>query len=318
MKNLKTLPKLRDSLSFAYFEHAKLERKNNAVSVFDKDGETHVPVAALGTIMLGPGTSLTHEAVKVLTDNGCSLLWVGEHGVRLYAQGMGETRSANRLLRQCKLYSDPSARMAVVLRMYEKRFDEDLPDDLTIQQIRGREGVRVRTAYSRASEKWDVEWSGRNYSRGNWSKADPVNRALSTASSCLYGISHCAIVSAGYSPSIGFIHTGKLLSFVYDIADLYKVETTIPIAFEIASRYSKLEGTAGMEREVRIACRDSFKEHKILERVVRDIDDVLNVSVEAVERTQARVDLEDDPPGGLWDPEEGEVEGGQNYGSDCA
>jgi CRISPR-associated protein Cas1 len=318
MKNLKTLPKLRDSLSFVYFEHAKVERKNNAVSVFDKDGETHVPVAALGSVMLGPGTSVSHEAVKVLTDNGCSLLWVGEHGVRLYAQGMGETRSASRLLRQCQLYADPSSRLAVVLKMYEKRFGEALPDELSIQQIRGKEGVRVRTAYSRAGEKWGVEWSGRNYSRGNWGKADRVNRALSTASACLYGICHCAVISAGYSPSVGFIHTGKLLSFVYDVADLYKVDTTIPVAFEIAARYKQLDSSAGMEREVRIACRDAFKDNKTLERVVRDIDDVLNVSAEVVERAQARLDEADDPPGGLWDPNGGAVEGGQNYGSDCA
>ncbi|MFO8071968.1 MAG: type I-E CRISPR-associated endonuclease Cas1e [Polyangia bacterium] len=318
MKNLKTLPKLRDSLSFVYFEHARLEREKNAVSIFDKEGETHVPVAALGTVMLGPGTTVTHEAMKVLAENGCSVLWVGEHGVRMYAQGMGETRSALRLLRQADIHSTPQKRMAVVLKMYAKRFDEDLDPELSLEQIRGKEGVRVRTAYSRASERWGVEWNGRNYSRGDWSKADPVNRALSTAASCLYGICHCAIVSAGYSPSIGFIHTGKLLSFVYDIADLYKVETTIPVAFEIASRYQKLDGLKGMERDVRLACRNKFHEQKVLERVVRDIDDVLDVSVEAIDNASHYLDDENDPPGGIWDPAKGQVDGGQNYGSDCA
>lgn len=318
MKNLKTLPKLRDSLSYVYFEHARVEKKDAAIAVFDQEGETHVPIAALGAVMLGPGTSVTHDAMKVMAECGTSVLWVGEHGVRLYAQGMGETRSAARLLKQATLYSDDQKRLAVVLRMYAKRFDEELSNDLTIQQIRGKEGVRVRTAYSQASEKWGIEWKGRNYSRGNWSKADTVNRALSTASSCLYGICHCAIISAGYSPAIGFIHTGKLLAFVYDIADLYKVETTVPVAFEIAARYKKLDNCVGMERAVRVACRDIFKEQRILERVIRDIDEILDISNVELDRAQSYLDRTDDPPGQLWDPEKGTVEGGENHGAHSA
>src|SRR5690554_5875285 len=185
--------------------------------------------------MLGPGTSITHAAVKTLAESGCLVIWCGEQGIRFYAQGMGETRSASRLLHQATLYADPELRSHVVVRLYRMRFIEDLPSSLTLQQLRGREGSRVREAYARASEASGVPWTGRSYDRNNWSNADPVNKALSVANSCLYGICHAAIVSLGYSPGLGFIHTGKLLSFVYDIADLYKVEITIPTAFHAAA-----------------------------------------------------------------------------------
>jgi len=316
MMNFRELPKLRDSLSFVYLEHAKIERDGNALTAFDKTGETHLPVAALGVLLLGPGTSVSHEAVKVATENGCSLVWVGEAGVRLYAQGIGETRSAVRMLRQARLHADPATRMAVVLKMYSMRFAEALPEGLTLEQIRGREGVRVRTAYARASERTGVEWRGRQYDRGNWAAADPVNRALSAASACLNGVCHCAIVSAGYSSALGFLHTGKMLSFVYDVADLYRVDVIVPIAFEAAA--AQIEGaTAGsLERTVRTACRDGFRQAKLLERVVNDIDELMQVTPIEVERAQGLLDGTDDAPGGLWDPESGEVGGGINHGPD--
>src|SRR5207249_109763 len=132
---------------------------------------------------------------------------------------------------QARLWADPAQRLQVARRLYQMRFPEPWDDALTLQQLRGKEGIRVRDAYQRASRETDVPWTGRSYNRGSWSAADPVNRALSSATSCLYGVCHAAIVSAGYSPAIGFIHTGKMLSFVYDVADLYKPEIAIPIAF---------------------------------------------------------------------------------------
>jgi CRISPR-associated protein Cas1 len=315
LMNLKELPKLRDSLSYVFFEHARIEKEGNAIAVFDKSGETHVPAAALGVLMLGPGTTITHAAMRVLAQSGCSVLWVGEDGVRMYAQGLGETRSSRRLLKQADLHADPMARAAVVYKMYLKRFHEPLPPGLSIQQLRGHEGVRVRTAYSQASRESGVPWTGRNYQRGDWSKADKINRAISSASSCLYGICHCAVISAGYSPSLGFIHTGKQLSFVYDMADLYKADTTIPVAFDVTGEYQRDRKNEGFEREIRRRCRETFRQHKILERIVKDIDDVLRVDQAAIEQSSNLYDGTDDHPGGLWDPVTGEVIGGVNYGA---
>lgn len=307
-KNLRMLPKTRDSWTYVYAERCRIDQDEKAIALQDLKGKTAVPCASLTMLMLGPGTTITHAAVKTLAENGCTILWTGEGGVRLYAQGMGETRSARRLQHQARLCANSLLRLKVVRRMYERRFPGPLDPALTLQQIRGKEGVRVREAYARASRETGVEWSGREYKRDDWKSADPINRALSAANSCLYGVCHAAILSAGYSPGLGFVHTGKLLSFVYDIADLYKAEITIPAAFQAVK-----DGEEGMEGRVRRGLRDRFKAERLLARVVDDIDAVLDIG-----------DLPEDSsfdgdaaaPGALWDPELGGVAGGANYGDE--
>jgi len=208
-RNLKELPKFRDGLSYLYVEHAVIEQEARAIALYDEEGVTLVPAAALGVLMLGPGTRITHAAIRALAENGCTVLWVGEGFGRFYASGMGETRSAARLLRQARAWADRSSRIEVVKRLYRFRFDTPPPEGLTIGQLRGLEGVRVREQYARWSRETGVAWKGRSYDRSRWDSSDPVNRALSAGAACLYGLCHAAIVSAGYSPALGFIHTGE-------------------------------------------------------------------------------------------------------------
>ena len=307
--DLRILPKVRDSMSYLYVEHCRVDQEAKAIALHDVNGKTPVPCASLLLLMLGPGTSITHAAVRVLADSGCLVAWVGEEGVRFYAQGMGETRSARGLLRQARLCSHPASHLAVVTRLYRMRFPETLPDGLTLQQIRGREGVRVREAYARASRATGVPWRGRTYRRDGWEEADTVNRALSAANSCLYGVCHAAIVAAGFSPALGFIHTGKMLSFVYDVADLYKADITIPAAFQATA-----EGDSGVDGRVRRACRDAFREQRLLARIVPDIQFALDIGGE----TDTTFDWDAAAPSGLWDPEAGEAMGGINYAEDQA
>lgn len=307
MKDLHVLPKVRDSWSYLYVEHCKIDQDAKAIAVHDAGGKTAVPCATLTLLMLGPGTSITHAAVRALADNGCLVAWTGEEGVRMYAQGMGETRSSQNLLRQARLCMDPHAHLQVVLRMYRTRFGGEWDASWTLQQIRGKEGIRVREAYAKASREHGLEWKGRSYQRTSWKDSDPINRALSSANSCLYGVCHAAIVSAGYSPALGFVHTGKMLSFVYDVADLYKADVTVPVAFREAA-----SGTDGLETRVRHACRDMFHRERLLQRVVSDLDRLLDEGAADVEREVAAVDSDEALPTGLWDPSE-PVEGGVNH-----
>lgn len=302
--NLRMLPKVRDSWSYLYAERCRVDQEDKAIALHDQQGKTAVPCSALTLLMLGPGTTITHAAIRTLADNGCTVLWTGESGVRLYAQGLGETRSAQRLLHQARLCSNPALRLKVVRRMYEIRFPEKLDPALTLQQIRGKEGIRVREAYAKASRETGVPWHGRAYQRDDWKSADPVNRALSAANSCLYGISHAAILATGYTPGLGFVHTGKLLSFVYDIADLYKVDITVPAAFQAAK-----DGEDGVEGRVRRFCRDYFREQRLLNRIVDDIDRVLDVGSVPADDV---FDADAAAPGELWDPEFGGIPGGIN------
>jgi CRISP-associated protein Cas1 len=306
IKDLHVLPKVRDSFSHLYVEHCRIDQEDKAIALHDADGKTLVPCANLILLLAGPGTSVTHAAIRTLAENGCLVLWTGEMGVRFYAQGMGETRVAHNLLHQARLCSIPVLRLQVVRRMYEMRFIEPLKPGLTLRQIRGKEGIRVREAYAQASRATGIKWSGRTYQRDKWTAADPINRALSAANSCLYGICHAAIVSAGYSPALGFIHTGKMLSFVYDIADLYKADTTIPLAFRIVA-----EDEANLESRIRRACRDVFQSERLLKRIIPDIERALEVPVPQNEEVDFDADAA--APGGLWDPETGITNGGVNW-----
>lgn len=309
-KDLHVLPKVKDSWTYLYVEHAVVEQDDRAIAVIDKAGRVPVPCAALSLLMLGPGTKITHNAIRTLADNGCLVAWAGEEGVRFYAVGLGETRSSSNLLRQAAMLSDPELRLRVVRRMYEQRFPEQLDSSLNLKQIRGKEGVRVRETYAQWSRETGVKWEGRFYKQNDWRRAEPINRALSAANSCLYGVAHAAIVAAGYSPALGFIHTGKMLSFVYDVADLYKAEITIPAAFRCTAA-----GEQKLESRVRHLCRDQIRERRMLERIVTDLGRLFDS--EGLDRHEAELlDRYDAKPGGLWDPEEGQVEGGVNYGDE--
>ena len=305
IRDLNLLPKLRDGWSYLYAERCRIDRDLKAIAVHDEQGTVRVPCANLALLMLGPGVTVTHAAILTLADSGCLVAWCGEGGVRFYAAGMGESRGSSGLLAQVAAYADPVRRLSVVRRMYGFRFAEELPPTLTLQQIRGKEGIRVRETYQRLSRETGVAWSGRSYARDDWASADPINRALSAANSCLYGVCHAAILSCGYSPAIGFVHTGKMLSFVYDVADLYKTETALPAAFKATK-----EGETDLERRVRISMRDHFFETDLLGRIVRDLQQLLGgLSEEEQER------LASDPaaPGELWDEGDGRVSGGRNY-----
>jgi CRISP-associated protein Cas1 len=296
--NLHDLPRFDDKLSYLYVEHAVVDQEDRAICFHQPTGITSVPVAALAVLILGPGTSITHAAVKTAAENNCLLVWAGEEGVRFYAQGLGGTRHSRNLIRQARLVSNPITRLQVVVRMYCLRFADKPDPGLTLQQLRGKEGIRVRQAYAEAAKAHGIDWQGRNYQRGDWNMADPVNRALSAANSCLYGLVQAAMLAAGYSPALGFIHAGKQLSFVYDVADLYKVEQMVPLAFAIAAK-----NPPELERQVRLACRNRFREGSLARRILPDIAHVLDIPMEQVEA--AEEDYADDPalPAELWTPE---------------
>jgi len=305
MKNLRELPKFRDGLSYLYIEHGRIEQRHKAIAWYGEEGEVAIPCAALGVLLLGPGTSITHAAVKALAENGCSICWVGEEGVRFYASGTGETRSSRNLLKQVEAWSNPERHMRIVEEMYRMRFPQSLPQDLTLQQIRGMEGVRVRDTYARASRATGVPWTGRSYKRGTWRSATPVNRALSAGSACLYGICHAGIVSAGYNPALGFIHTGKQLSFVYDMADLYKTQLVVAAAFEVVA-----DSDQGVERQMRERLREASRRIRLLERIVDDLAYLFTPSTDGDPYAD-----DGSLPGRLWDPI-AEVPGGIAYGCD--
>ena len=252
-------------------EKGNLDVIDGAFVVVDKSGiRTQVPIGGVSCLMLEPGTRVSHAAVTYASRVGCLLVWVGEAGVRLYAAGQPGGARSDRLLYQAKLALDDSARLKVVRKMYSLRFGEEPPARRSVQQLQGIEGVRVRKMYELLARQYRVPWKVRNYDHTQWGSGDLANRCLSAANACLYGICEAAILAAGYAPAIGFIHSGKPQSFVYDIGDLFKFDTVVPVAFRVAARKPREP-----EREVRLACRDAFRQTRLLRRIIPTIEEVL-------------------------------------------
>jgi CRISPR-associated protein Cas1 len=267
---LKPIP-IKDRVSVVFLEKGRLDVLDGAFVVVDKTGvRTHIPVGGVACLMLEPGTRVSHAAVTLASRVGCLLVWIGEAGVRLYASGQPGGARADRLLYQAKLALDDDARLKIVRKMYAMRFKEAPPERRSVQQLRGIEGVRVRKMYELIARQYGVAWKIRNYDHSEWESGDIPNRCLSSATACLYGICEAAILAAGYAPAIGFIHTGKPQSFVYDIADVFKFETVVPVAFRIAARKPR-----DPERDVRLACRDAFRQSRLLHRIIPSIEEIL-------------------------------------------
>jgi CRISPR-associated protein Cas1 len=268
---LRPIP-IKERLSILYIEYGRLDVLDGAFVVVDKNGvRTHVPVGGVACLMLEPGTRVSHAACAMAARVGTLLVWIGEAGVRLYSAGQPGGARADRLLYQAKLALDDDLRLKVVRKMYALRFGEEPPQRRSVDQLRGIEGARVREIYKRLAKKYGVEWRARNYDPAEWDVSDLPNRCLSAATASLYGVTEAAVLAAGYAPAVGFIHTGKPLSFVYDVADVYKFETVVPVAFKIAAK-----APANAERQVRLACRDIFRETRLLERIIPGIEDMLS------------------------------------------
>jgi CRISPR-associated protein Cas1 len=262
---------IKERNSMLFLGYGRLDVEDGALVLVDAQGiRMQIPVGGTACIFLEPGTTITHAAVGLAAECGTLLVWVGEAGVRLYASGQPGGARSDRLLYQAKIALDPDLRLKVVRAMYRLRFQEEPPAKRSIEQLRGIEGVRVRTLYQQMARSYGLNWGRRSYDPKDWDAADPLNKAVSTAKHCLYGICEAAVLAAGYAPAIGFIHSGKPLSFVYDVADIFVHETVLPVAFRVAA-----EKPEEIERAVRLGCRDMFRESSLLQRIIPTIEEIL-------------------------------------------
>lgn len=292
------LGRVSDRITFIYLEHAKLKRQDSAIKVIDSQGEVNIPVALVSVLLLGPGVDVTHRAMELMGDSGLAVCWVGEWGVRQYAHGRSLNHSSRFLEAQAKLVSNTRSRLAVARKMYTMRFPNNDFSRLTMQQLRGKEGSRIRKVYFEQSRKTGVKWTRREYKVDDFNDQNPINQALTAAHQALYGLCYSVIVSLGASPGLGFIHTGHDLSFVYDFADLYKADYSIPIAFEVTQKYVNQD----IANHTRQAMRDSFKNGKLLTKMVADLKYLFGIS-----------DDIDAAVYGLWDNKEGLQKMGVQY-----
>lgn len=249
------LPQVKDKYPFLYLERGRLEIDDSSVKWIDCDcNVVRLPIATINTILLGPGTSITHEAVKVMAAANCSVCWVGEDALLFYAVGQSPTSDSRNFRTQMLLAADEKQSVEVARRMFARRFPLADLEGKSLKEMMGMEGYRIRELYGQMAVKYNVGWKGRNYQPGKFEMGDLTNQVLTSANAALYGILASCIHSMGYSPHIGFIHSGSPLPFVYDLADLYKESLCIDLAFsltlEMAGKYNKAKVSAEFRKRV--------------------------------------------------------------------
>ncbi|MGQ4514265.1 type I-E CRISPR-associated endonuclease Cas1e [Streptomyces sp. DW26H14] len=312
------LPHVADSLSFLYLDMVRVVQDDTGVCAQIQAGEdrtdlVYLPTAALSCLLLGPGVSITTPALTTLARHGTSVVCVGAGAVRAYAGILPDSLTTHWLEQQVTSWTNPTHRLNIAIRMYVMRFGEtDLPDDLNLERLRGMEGQRMKTLYKILAQQHGIGRFRRNYHPDQWDTQDPVNLALSAANTCLYGVVHAALLALGVSPALGFVHAGTQHAFVYDIADLYKAEITLPLAFA-------LHQSAKPEQEARRRFREDLRLLRLLPRIVRDVQSLL---VPPNHETSGPTDEEEDHSERhdvemvhLWDPKAGVLPAGVNYSS---
>lgn len=297
---LNELPRISDRVSFIYLEHAKINRQDSAIAVRDQQGLICIPCSMIGVLLLGPGTDISHRAIELIGDTGTTIVWVGERGVRFYAQGRPLAHTTRLLEAQAKLVSNTKTRVMVARKMYQMRFGDEDVSKLTMQQLRGREGARVRKIYRKQSKRHHVEWNGRHYDIEDFLEGSVIDQALSAANVSLYGVVHSVIAALGMSAGLGFVYTGHDKSFVYDIADLYKAELTIPLAFQVAAECNEDDDIGKITR---LKMRDALVDGKLLKRIVQDLQYLMGITDEIIEGDVLH----------LWDDKDGLIKHGVNY-----
>lgn len=269
-----SLPQVKDKYPFLYLERGRLEIDDSSVKWVDSDANVvPIPVATINTLLLGPGTTVTHEAVKTATAANCAVCWVGEDSLLFYAAGFLPTADTRNLKLQMTLASDEASSLKIARAMFAKRFPDADLEGKSLNSMMGMEGNRVRALYQQKAEQYGVGWKGRQFTPGKFELSDLTNQVLTAASAALYGILCSAVHSMGYSPHIGFIHSGSPLPFVYDLADLYKEQLCIDLAFslsrEMAGRYDK--------HKVSDAFRKRVIAIDLLNQITTDVSELMGV-----------------------------------------
>nr|WP_213456985.1 type I-E CRISPR-associated endonuclease Cas1e [Micromonospora sp. NBRC 107566] len=302
---LAMLPRVADSLSFLYADIVRIVQDDTGVcaQVDTPKGieRVYLPTATVSCLLLGPGTSITHRALSTFARHGTTIVCVGSGGVRSYAGITPASLTTTWLERQVRCWADDAQRLAVAVRMYEQRFGEKVPEGTSLAQLRGMEGQRMKKLYRLLAERYRTGRFRRNYDPDKWEAQDPVNLALSSASTCLYGVVHAATLALGCSPALGFVHSGTQHAFVYDVADLYKAKVTVPLAFSLGN-------STDPERDARRKLREEFRLLKLMPTIVTDIQHLLDPDI-----TRPTPEPGADVVS-LWDPETGDMPAGINYG----
>jgi CRISP-associated protein Cas1 len=296
------IPRVIDQLSYCYLQMCRIVQDDTGVAAHIETtqgpGRTYLPTAAIACLLLGPGTNITRDAVITFTRHGTHIVFVGTAGVRCYSTFTGATDSRH-LMRMATIATNEAERLTAAKHLYLKRFPMELPTEVTLDQLRGLEGARMKATYRTLAKRYGIRFT-RQYTPGDLAASDTVNIALTAGNAALYGIVGAALGSLGIHPGLGIVHSGTSRALIYDIADLYKTELVLPLAFA-------LHQSTNPERDMRAAFRDKLTLLKLMPRIVHDILELLGEKPDVEPALQTQPDLS------LWDPDHPAIAAGMNH-----
>jgi len=248
--DLEAMPRVTDRISYLFLDRVRLEQSETGIEAHSKVDSEHritaIPVANLAVLMLGMGSSISTPAIAALARSGTSVVFVGADGLVGYSTSRSLSTSSKWASAQARVVSDADARRSAAKQLYLARFpSEDIPDAITIAALRGVEGYRVKGVYSKMAKKYQVK----NFRRVSQGAKDDINVCLNIANSILYGVALNIVMSMSLNPALGIIHEGTSGAFLYDLADAFKVDISIPASFEASTQKDPIAATRRMVRE---------------------------------------------------------------------
>lgn len=237
-------------------------------------GEYDIPYQTVSNILLGPGTTVSHDALRLLARHGTGLFAIGQNGVRFYASMPFGPDDSALAREQVRLWSDETRRIGVARRMYARRFGEALPQT-DINALRGIEGRRMKQLYKRLAEQHNIEWKGRRFDRMDPEKDDIINSAINHCATACYASARVAVAITGAIPQLGFIHEASGHAFALDIADLFRATITLPAAFHSAGLFQRREGD-DIERIARETMGRKLYQEKVIPKMIDAIKELIH------------------------------------------
>lgn len=236
-------------------------------------GDYQIPHQSVSIVLLGPGSSVTHDALRILAAHGCALAAIGSGGVRFYTAAPLLPDTSTIARRQVTLWANPASRMDVARQMYAIRFGEEVKAR-TLEMLRGMEGARLKRLYELTAHSFGVPWKGRRYDRQNPNATDIANQAINHAASAVEAAAAIAVAATAAIPQLGFVHEDSGQSFILDVADLVRHDATLQIAFG-AAKQSLKQPSDNLERLVRTRAAEVFNRDQVVSKLIEYIKTLL-------------------------------------------
>ncbi|CCG07922.1 type I-E CRISPR-associated endonuclease Cas1e [Pararhodospirillum photometricum] len=260
-----------------YLEYCRLSIDNGSLTLrYDESGEeAELPYQAVSAILLGPGTTITHDAIRHLSAHGTAFMAVGSEGTRLYTAPPLFERSADLAHKQAVYFASDTTRLMVALRMYEKRFGER-PRVSSLDALRGMEAQRIKRSYELLAAQEKIDWKGRHFDRGAPEAADLPNQAINHAVTALEAAVAIGVAATGTVPQLGFLHEAPGIAWTLDLCDLYRTTVTVPLAFRAVREINEgRHPNQRLERVVRLMMARALTRSSLIDTVIDDIKEIL-------------------------------------------